>query len=502
MISEKYLFRRQFILGPKFIRSFQKWKKISINKKLFLTIHPDLEVLKVTFKENIIVLLGYILDPYNPSFDNLKIINNIIEKISDADDIFQLIDSKCGRFIFIVKIKDELRIFNDAAGYRQIFYYRDDTDNLWCASQPSIIAEEFRIRTDPNIVEDFSRLPLFNNPVTYWYPGNITLYKDIFHLTPNHYLNLNSGEIKRYWPIKSLKPISIDKAVDRSSKILQGTFESACKRFNLALTVTAGYDCRVLLSACKMVKENIHFITHTHNNLDEDGVDIKIPKEMLRRVGLKHNIARHSNKVDEDFQILFKRNVTGSKESTERNAYAFLRYFQNLGIELTVAAGEVGGLGKSFYYLPSFFKVNGRALAALTGMKGSRTAEKAFGEWLESAHKAVCYGTNILDLLYWEMRLGNWSTLAISSYDIVFESLLPFNCRLLMEYLICVDKKYRLPPNYTHVHLIYRMWPELLEVLINPSFEKMENIMEKLRGKQLYQKLRFVKFLYHYLLSF
>ena len=160
MDNEKYLFRRQFILGPKFINSFPKWNKVSINNKLFLTVHPDLEVLKVTFEENTIVLLGYILDPFNPSFNNLEIVNSIAEKISVADDIFQYLDSKCGRFVFIVKINDELRIFNDAAGYRQIFYYTDDKNNIWCASQPSIIAEEFGLVTDQDIAEDLSQLPL------------------------------------------------------------------------------------------------------------------------------------------------------------------------------------------------------------------------------------------------------------------------------------------------------------------------------------------------------
>jgi len=501
MDSEKYLFRRQFILGPNYIEGFEKWNKVSISEKLFLQAHPDLELLKVTFEENTFVLLGYILDPFNPSFSNLEIVNSIATNISKADDIFQYLDAKCGRFVFIVKINNELRIFNDAAGYRQIFYFTDDTKNTWCASQPSIIAEHFGITTDQNIVKDLSRLPLIRNEEGRWYPGKITLYKDIYHLTPNHYLDLNSIEVKRYWPVKILKPVPIEEVVEYSSKILQGAFEGASKRYNLALTVTAGYDTRVLLSACNMVKEKIHFLTHTHSKLDENGADIQIPQKLLKKFGLKHHVAHHSNKVDDDFQIMFKRNVTGAKHSAEGNAYAFLKHFQNIGTEMVVAAGEGGGLGKSFYRLPSFFEVNEKALATLASMRGSQTAERAFGGWLESAKKAVDYGINILDLLYWEMRLGNWSTLAISSYDIVFESFLPFNCRTLMEYSISVDKKYRLPPNYTHVYLIDHMWPELLKLPINPPFNKREKIMKKMRSNEFYGTLRSLKFMYHYLLG-
>lgn len=499
MDNEKYLFRRQFLLGSSYIKSFPKWNKVSINDKFFLSVHPDLDVLKVTFKENTIVLLGYILDPFNPSFDNQNIINSIAEKISVADDIFQYIDSMCGRFVFIVKINDEVRIFNDAAGYRQIFYYTDGKNNILCASQPSIMAEEFGLGTDPYIAEDLSRLPLIQDESARWYPGNITLYKGIYHLTPNHYLDLKSGEVKRYWPVKSLETISPEKAAEYSSKLLQGAFKSASQRYNIALAITAGYDTRVLLAACKMLKEKIHYLTHTHTDLDENGPDIQIPRKLLERYGLKHHVAHHSKAVENDFQTIFKKNVTGAKDLHNRNAYAFLKYFQSMGIEMVVAQGEGGGLGKRFYRLPPFFGVNEKTLATVVGMRGCRTAERAIGVWLESANNGVAYGINILDLLYWEMRLGNWSTLAVSSYDIVFETLLPFNCRKLLECFISVDINDRLTKKNTHLCLIKHMWPELLEFPLNPAVTKKDKVMTKIRGKEFYGKLRFLKFAYHYL---
>ena len=96
------------------------------------------------------------------------------------------------------------------------------------------------------------------------------------------------------------------------------------------------------------------------------------------------------------------------------------------------------------------------------------------------------------------MRLGNWSSLAISSYDIVFESLIPFNCKKLMECLISVDTKHRLAGKNVHLGLIGQMWPELLEFPLNPPANKMQEIKGKMRGKGLY---RFLKFTYHYLVG-
>jgi hypothetical protein len=499
MDNEKYLFRRQFVLGSRYLSRFPKWKNISISAKFFLSVHPDLDVFEVTYKETTIVLLGYILDPFNPSFDDQHIINSIAEKIFVADDIFPLIESLCGRFVIVADINDEMRIFHDAAGYRQIFYYADGNNNMWCASQPSILAEELGLGIDPHIVEDLSKLPLIQDESARWYPGNVTLYNDIYHLTPNHYLDLKSGDVKRYWPVKSLEPISPEKAAEYASKLLQGAFESASKRYNLALAVTAGYDTRVLLAACETLKDKIHYITHTHSDLDENGLDIQIPRKLLERYGLKHHVAHHSKAVENDFQIIFKRNVTGAKDLHNKNAFAFYKYFETIDKEMIVAQGEAGGLGKRFYRLPPFYKVNEKSLATVVGMRGSRIAERAIEQWLKSANQAVALGINILDLIYWEMRLGNWSTLAISSYDIVFESLIPFNCRKLMECLISVDAKYRLTGKTIHLSLIKHMWPELLEFPLNPPANNKEAIMGKIRGKEFYSKLRFLKFTYHYL---
>jgi len=502
MDNNKCLFRRQFILGPHFINNLPEWKMVKYDEKYFLTVHPELEVSKATFDKNIFVLIGYIIDPFNPSFSNQEIIKNIAEKISVTDDMFKCLDSMCGRFVIIAKINDELIIFNDAGGYRQIYYYSDENNNLWCGSQPSIIAEQFKFEKDRDITNDLIKIPLIEDEISRWFPGNITLYKDIYHLTPNHYLELNSGEAKRYWPTQKLKPISIEEAVESSSKILQGAFKGASLRYNLGLAVTAGYDSRVLLAACRMVKDKISFFTHTHNDLDENGIDIQIPKKLLQKIGQKHNLFRHSNEIDDDFKTIFNRNVTGAKESALRNAYAFYNYFIKIGKEMVVTYGEAGGLGKSYYRLPSFFPVNEKALATLTGMRGSRIAEQAFGEWWKSAKKAADCGMKMTDLLYWEMRLGNWSTFAISSYDIVFESFLPFNCRKIMQCFISVDKKYRLPPNYTHVYLVKNMWPELLELPINPPSGKKEEIKSKIKGTKLYGTIRFLKFIFRYLLGY
>ena len=108
MDNDKYLFRRQFILGIHYVDSLEKWNKVSVTDGFCLTAHPDLEVTRVAFKDNTIVILGYILDPFNPSLNNQEIVEKISEGISAPDDIFGQLETMCGRFAIIAKINRKI----------------------------------------------------------------------------------------------------------------------------------------------------------------------------------------------------------------------------------------------------------------------------------------------------------------------------------------------------------------------------------------------------------
>ena len=150
-------------------------------------------------------MLGYIIDPYNPSFDDSQIMQDVIDKSKTADDVFVNIADKCGRFVIIVKIEDDFRIFSDACGLRQVFYHVDKNNSVWCSSQPHLIAEQLGIEVNEEVKSDLHKTTLFKT-VEHWYPGNITLFDNIFHLTPNHYFDLTSRELYSILAQGTLEP--------------------------------------------------------------------------------------------------------------------------------------------------------------------------------------------------------------------------------------------------------------------------------------------------------
>ena len=232
---EKLLFRRQFVLGPNYVEAFQSWKRVKVNNMIYLTVHPDLSTYKADYENKSITLLGYILDPLNPQANDSDIINILIRELSmrdSLDSFFECTYTFGGRWILIVDDGKEGRLFNDATGLRQVFYTSTGfTKDVWCASQPGILAETLNLEPDEEAMAFISSFE--KNNKEYWWPGDTSPYKEINHLLPNHYLNLNTGLCYRYWPDKYLNCLPLEEAVKKCSKILQGLMESASNRFDL-----------------------------------------------------------------------------------------------------------------------------------------------------------------------------------------------------------------------------------------------------------------------------
>jgi len=495
-LQNRLLYRRQFILGPKYIK-FAGWKREKISNNLFLTVHPDLEVTKVHSRNNFIVLLGYILDPYKPSFSNLQIIRKIMNNVRAADDIFEQVSSKGGRFVIIAKINNDFRIFNDAAGLRQIFYCRDSSNHLWCASQPTIIAEQLNLKVNECIKKELFSTPLFSIPTDYYYPGSITLFDEIFHLMPNHYLDFNTDECVRYWPVKRLNSFSVKESLGKSSSILRGLFEAACNRFNIALSMSAGYDSRLLLAASRNVKEKVYYFSHTRGTND---YDVTIPAALLPRLKLKHHIIINSGKMEKNFKALLQRNVLTARTPQGCNAYAIHEHFKNENKERVVAQGTVSEIARrDLTSKPRWpdFVIHGWTLAMLAKMYNSKLVVKEFSKWLQEAKKAKQFGIDILDLYLWEYAESGPSAMACSEYDIAFECFSPYNCRQLLENAVSLNIKYRIPPDYKfHMKLIKNLWPEVLELEINPAKNKRDRVKKFLYRTGLFDVLKCFYFVF------
>jgi hypothetical protein len=316
---ETLLFRRQFILGPHFIEELAHWAHLKIGPKLYLSAHPELNVVHRAFADVSLTLLGYILDPNQPEADDSAIIDQLLGKMhaaKDVGDIIQSTETLGGRWILIAGVKDKWILFNDPCGYRAAHYTaHPGENNFWCASQPGLFPFVMNLIEDADAIDfpDTSKNEHWGNK-EYIFPGDSSIYKEIKHLLPNHYLNLISGEVRRYWPNKPLEAIDFNDCIHESSRFLITTMQAVAMRFSLSLALTAGRDTRLILASSKKIAEKIHYFTGIYWTSNKNSPDIAIAVKLLSRLNLKHQAIKCPKQMSPSFAKIYNANVTPAHE--------------------------------------------------------------------------------------------------------------------------------------------------------------------------------------------
>ena len=464
-------YRNQFILGPEFPPGFDDWKKIKTKNFMYLTVHPELEVVQASHKNISITCLGFLLDPDNPKATDLDIVKNLAENCHNFKLLIEQTARFGGRWILLYEDGKNISLVNDATGLRQVFYTAGlGKENIWCASQPRIIADLLKLQVDGDASDFISYLLSCasqgtGEPMQRWWPGTGSPYKEIKHLIPNHYLDINTGCSYRFWPSKEFDNIPLKVAVEEASATLQGMMLSASNHFDeLTLLITGGMDSRLLLAASRTLADKISYITVDSTYVPS--ADISIPASVLSGVGLKHNVAVSNSRPSTEFREVYEQHSMLAHDPTMAYAEALLPYLARKRVAVT---GHDAGVFRNFYRLPKFAssirKLTPEMITRLARqMENHPFAIHSFGEWLEGLNDT--YNYNVLDLLYWEQRSSNWLADWLLGYDLVWKDcVLPLNSRHLLNAMLSVDEKYRKKKGSTtilHTELILKLWPAVL----------------------------------------
>ena len=480
-LLEKALYRNQFILGPSFLDEFTSWGKTKIRESICLMTHPDLNVCQVNHQNQSVTLIGYILDPDRSDASDIDITTSLMGEISAFD---RLLEHSCkfgGRWILIVDDGKQIRLFHDAVGLRQVFYAdARHASELWCASQPGLIAERLKLRMDPSAINFINSLK--QRDAEYWWPGDSCPYKEIRHLLPNHYLSLDSGSSYRYWPNRPLEKLPFEEVVGKTAKTIQGLLQSAANRYDLAVSLTAGWDSRLVLAASRAVRDKVSYVTVRQVGMPHNHADIMVPSLLLSQLGLKHHVVEAPAAMGGEFLSVFEKHVPFPHEKWGPDAQAIMEYNLHGRVAVTGSASEVA----KCFYRPKTRRVTPHSLSSLV-MGNHVFAVGPFENWLNGANEIFNY--DIFDLFYWEQRCGSWLAMCQLEFDVAWRDIFtPFNCRELLVNMLAVDEKYRKPPaNQLYKEIISQLWPEVLSVPINPHKWKSASALLK---SSLKNKLR------------
>jgi hypothetical protein len=477
MTASNLLRWNQFVLGPRLLEAFPDWQKISLTDSLRLTTHPNLHICHRRQGANWIALIGFILDPENPDASDEAIVEQLLLSLGRFSEFLDHLDRFGGRWALVACDGATTKLFHDAAGGRQIFYSASHLPR-WCATQPELIGDVLHLQIDEE-ADDFMTLQLWRSDLQAWWPGDRCAYADIRRLLPNHYLDLQTGQVHRYWPRRDRTPISFADGLNSVGRTLRGTMTAAAKRFDLSLNLSAGYDSRCILAASRGIVDRLALNTIVElQESQSNAVDATVASRLVARLGCKLDLVQERLNIDRSFSALYFASSKSAHMWHYPEAQAYHQLYGNQKIEVT---GHLSEIGRCFYgqAITTDLRNAGKTLARLTGMGWQPFAIRHFQDWYDSLDTK---GFSPLDLFYWEQRAGSWlaeahSELSMGSKDM----LMPFNCRAALADMLRVDELKRCRPYYKfHRQLIATMWPELLAEPIN---ELSHSLRKRIRSR-------------------
>lgn len=471
---------RQYVLMPSSVPFYPQWKSTAFGSNFCL--HYD-HRLHVSVCDGA-VLLGSIYDLELDTMAVDAILSDVARYIPNEMELYERLSHLAGRWTFFRARQGNVKIVSDATGLLPVFYI-DSQHAPLVSCNPELIAELANApvsnagrkrMTEPSYRSDApTELPLSGaRGHDNWWPGELTPYRGIRHLLPNHCLELPSRRVSRFWPSRSVNKISEHSAASEASRqlnlIVQGVSKS---RGKVLMPLSAGLDTRALLATSKSVVNRLsHFVFSpaVHKSGNSFVEDRMIARKISQKHGFPVTELEYSNVLDDEFGSRLKSNVSflTASHTIGFEMQAVTRAF---GSDATLLNGNVSEIARNYYGFFPKSLVNESYLTCATDIDLSPLTCSEFRRWLPAARSASDLGQiELSDLLYWEFRMGCWYAYAQLQIGAFFEIFTPFNCRKLLEVLLSAPKKSRsgvVAPLYRNI--ILQCWPQLLQTPINPS---------------------------------
>ncbi len=487
-------YRRQFVASFKPSNEFLDWQHIEYKEERFhIYAHPDLGTSSTASREKNIklTLLGFVIDPENPHKNNKKIIDDLVEYDTKSIEAFSnAVSILAGRFVLILSMSGQIYIYHDPCGLRSV-YFTSSTGYTFIGSQPLLFSKFFDLKTSEHYNTFYSSKHFIDN-VEYWLPSGMTLYEKIHHLVPNHYLDVTKVKQVRYWPTCQIVRQDFEKAVQISAGMLVKLISSAKLRFSLALPLTSGYDSRVLLAASKNYIDQIYVYTLMYRDLTTNSEDVKIPNLILNKNMIKHHVIECRDQIDPEFLTFYNSIYYLAHNDWASILFGMLNKYPQDRINVK---GNCSEITRCFYYKYGTHDdvISPRQLAGLEhGWNSMQFIVDSLDEWLKSVIKICEYSKiDILDLFYWEHRMGSWQAQGQLEWDIVQEAFTPYNYRPLLTTMLGTPIKYRTHKDYLlYQQITNYLWPELLKWPINRNVTGRDHIIYLLKKIGAYEQIR------------
>lgn len=458
MIKNQYLIHsRDKIFNSTFLQK----------KFINITIEHDfrLDYFDYHFENRSIALLGYLVDPLKPKNDENQILSELASTSTSIDNFFLNLQRFSGRFIILFSLNGHVILSSDTFGLRQIYFIQLNNE-LFISSSPELLIKSLDIQ--PNLKPHIMKLIAdkdYRANESPWL-GNKWYDESFEKVLPNHFLEILSGKISRI-PFFITKMTELE-TLQYTKEMLTGSITAIKNRFNnIIMPLTAGWDSRLVLASSLHIKDLVEyylFINHSNELNNPDAViGIRLSSKLDLNYQLIHPSSLKCKFIDEYNQAnLFPRILPKTR-------HIQWHYYNNSTRNVININGSGGEILRRVY---QYFEKNKQA--DVETLIKTRIYNDHFKQEIEDWHYktkdfARAYNLDILDLFYWEQRLGNWHALFDYEQEIAIEEFTPFNNRNLLLAVLQLPKILRKKYNsWIFIELMKIIEPKLLTEPFNP----------------------------------
>ncbi len=408
--------------------------------------------------ESSVLLLGYVVDAEDERRDTEELLQEFLSTIyTDSSNVADCVKYWGGRWCLLFEAGGKVNVITDTCGLKQVFY-PEQWQKLTLASQARYIAELYSLKENNGAKSYISKV--LAEGKEYSWPVYATLYDKVKRLLPNHILTEREGNARRYNPSGYWTKVPVAKMsalLKNQMRVLQN--ERPC-----AVTLTAGWDSRLVLAAADMKDDKLRAVTLQYNGVNDNHIDLTVPAAICKEAGVKHDMVR-CEPVDAAFEKRYKEHGENAHPYWSQMTYAVERNGYGTYMWVKGSCNEVLRNSSGVLYN---WQVTPEMLCKLFQIPCNSFSERVLTEWLKDA-KPYCKanGLRLLDLFYWEHRCGSWLSECLNENDLVGETFTPFNCRAYLELGLTVSEAKRTPPHYAMFEEMIKNCGLQVEVPVN-----------------------------------
>ena len=409
-----------------------------------------------------LIIFGYAIDVFNGQSDDLAKV--ILESTNSLDEVIEYEKKLGGKYIIFYAKNGKCYCLGDATCSVPVFY-TVGLSGFVCCSNPKLIIDDFGLTADGYLqkIRD-------SGPLNQAMPYDVTPYKEIKQLIPNHYLDIGEEKAVRFVNSqKKQKKISPEKAAEITAPMIERIAKMYLSEFKIYCPLTSGRDSRVVYAfLCKLSKGKVLSYTVWHDRFKKDSQDWDIPVLLAKKMDFLHEQIYQSNDL---YKYRDKMNLVLGEKGYPDEAFSLAITLNKHYGDGAICEGDIiGQVGKCslhrdiplFLATPSYFRCKLHNY--------STQAKKLLAEWMNEI-KTSKEKVNIFDLFSVENRLGRWATQTHLIHNTIGQPYFNiFNSRSIIYVYTAVDRSKRMKSEI-HLELIKNTVPELLEI----HFEKEKN---------------------------